>query len=101
MRYSARCWDSTGEAPCLATCFRDKLGACLGVEVPERAFLTMDFHLDWIQLALHLSENPGIEPGSTFRDPGLPDFNKTQEDIDLLVAFEGETTLAKRSPISL
>ena len=77
------------ETPCLAPGFRDKLGACIGVEVPERAFLAMDYHLDWIQLALHLAENPDIEPEIPFPNPGFDGFNENQQDVDLLVAFEG------------
>ena len=42
-------WDVLGfdrETPRLNACFREKLHDCIGVEVPERAFLTMDYHLD-------------------------------------------------------
>ena len=79
--------DSIRSEPRLSGRFRTTLSDCLGVDVPERAFLAMDYHLDWIELALHFAENPDIEPGSPFPGNGFGDINKDQEDIDLLVAF--------------
>ena len=77
------------EAPRLDDGFRQKLGACIGRPVPAYAFLAMDYHLDWIRLALHLAANPHIEPETPFPNPSFDDFNRNQEDVDLLVAFEG------------
>ncbi|MDE2668487.1 MAG: hypothetical protein OXI51_02405 [Chloroflexota bacterium] len=34
--------------------FRDTLGAAVDVTIPPNAFVAMDYHLDWIQMALHL-----------------------------------------------
>ena len=76
------------ETPRLDGCFRTRLSECIGTDVPECAFLAMDYHLDWIQLALHFAETPDIEPGSPFPRNGFGDINKDPEDIDLLVAFE-------------
>ena len=49
-----------------------------------RIFVAMDYHLDWLQAALRL-----------YRDPGKTEFSNkgkviegTQEDVDLLVAYE-------------
>ena len=78
--------------PSLDERFRQKLGRCIGVEVPERAFLAMDYHLDWIRLALHLAQDEQVHTKRTFKNPGFKGFNENQEDIDLLVAFEGNGT---------
>ncbi len=53
-----------------------------------RIFVAMDYHLDWLQAALHL-----------YRDPGKTEFSNegkviegTQRDVDLLIAYQvGET----------
>ncbi|MDE0147227.1 MAG: hypothetical protein OXM58_02560 [Rhodospirillaceae bacterium] len=75
-------------APELGARFRTRLSTCIGVPVPAKAFVAMDYHLDWIQLALHLAEISGIAPGTAFANPDFEDFNADQEDIDLLLAFE-------------
>ena len=80
------------KTPCLDDRFRQKLGRCIGVQVPERVFLAMDHHLDWIRLALHLTEDEQVQTERTFKNPGFKGFNENQEDIDLLVAFEGNGT---------
>ena len=68
--------------------FRAKLGCVFDLDVPDDAFAAMDYHFDWIHAALHLtgrateaihSNEPMIVTG-------------TQEDVDLLVAFEDEGT---------
>ena len=46
----------------------------------------MDYHLDWIQIAIHLAKISDI--GTVFDNPGFKDFNADQEDIDLLVGFD-------------
>lgn len=80
------------EAPRLTEDFREKLATCIGRPVPAYAFLAMDYHLDWIRLALHLAANPRIQPETPFPNPEFDDFNKNQEDVDLLVAFEAGDT---------
>ena len=76
------------EAPCLDDEFRTNLSSSICVDVPKQVFLAMDYHLDWIQLALHLDANPGTVPGCPFPKPEFGDINRDQEDVDLLVAFE-------------
>ena len=73
------------QAPTLDCDFRRKLTKCIGAKVPKTCFLAMDYHLDWIELAIHWAKNPSIQPGCHFR----PDFaiKGNQEDIDVLVAF--------------
>ena len=78
------------KTPCLDRDFCERLGKCIGVDVPERAFLAMDYHLDWIQIAFHLDANSDIESGRPFLKPDFGDINRDQEDIDLLVAFESK-----------
>ena len=89
------------KTPRLDGCFRNKLHKCIGVDIPEQAFLAMDYHLDWIQLALHLAENTQIQPGKTFEIPGFDNINNNQEDIDLLVAFEDDRADRKKTHLVL
>ena len=56
--------------------------------MPKHCFLAMDYHLDWIELAIHLVKKQKIQPGCRFLNPSPKDINKSQEDIDLLIAFE-------------
>lgn len=65
--------------------FRQKLSDVLGLFIPEDAFVAMDYHLDWLFAAIHLAAASGA-PGPHPRDPRL--ITGTQEDIDLLVAFD-------------
>lgn len=68
--------------------FRDALHVVLKVDVPEDAFVAMDYHLDWIYASLHLYESKGdLGPHSNLE--GL--IRAHQEDIDLLVAFEEQS----------
>ena len=64
-------------APELDRCFRERLGACIGVEVPADAFTALDYHLDWIHIVLHLAENPHIDPTSPFESPDVDNINKS------------------------
>lgn len=84
-------------APKLGTYFHKRLSACIDVSVPENAYVAMDYHLDWIQMALHFAENPPPGPGEAFPNPGFSDINRDQEDIDLLVAF---ATAAENPPVT-
>lgn len=68
--------------------FRQKLSDLLGLFVPEDAFVAMDYHLDWLFAAIHLAATSGA-PGPHPRDSRL--ITGTQEDIDLLVAFDGDS----------
>lgn len=67
--------------------FREKLGGTLRVSIPEDAFVAMDYHLDWLQMALYLTATP-TPPSLIPKDALRGDFNKNQMDTDLLVAFE-------------
>lgn len=80
------------ELPRLAHGFREKLNHCINnttaIRCPEHAFLAMDYHLDWIEMALHRAEKNETGPASPFRNTCLSEINKNQKDVDLLVAFD-------------
>ena len=42
----------------LGDAFRERLGEAIGVAVPDDALVAMDYHLDWLQMALYLAETP-------------------------------------------
>ena len=77
----------------LGEAFRKKLSSCLDITVPECVFLAMDYHLDWVEMALHLADKSNIPNGYRFRNKCLNDINQNSRDIDLLVAFEGQKAL--------
>lgn len=64
--------------------FRERLGDEIGVTVPADAYVAMDYHLDWLSMALHLAATPDLP--ERIRNDGL--FEANQQDVDLLVAFE-------------
>ncbi len=72
----------------LGEVFRKRLGKAIGIKVPADAFVAMDYHLDWLQMALYLAANPS--PPERIRNDGLVCGN--QEDADLIVAFDGGST---------
>ena len=73
--------------------FRSMLGGqdAFGIVPPKDALVFMDYHLDWLHASLFLSlpENDvnGIHPNSQNVATG------TQEDIDLLIAFQYESNI--------
>lgn len=73
----------------LGSVFREKLGTRLGLTVPRDSFVAMDYHLDWIQMALCLSDKSSED--KVIYNDGIVDGN--QRDVDLLIAFaDGKTT---------
>ena len=87
--------------------FRTRLQSCLSgsprgavsvpLSVPPDAFVAMDYHLDWIGMALRLAADepeharPDRFPLRDIANNGL--VSGTQQDVDLLVAFQdGPTT---------
>lgn len=71
---------------CLDRDFSRKVGNKLGLEIPSDAFVAMDYHLDWLQIALHLADQN--DPHRTLF-PNGDLIRANQEDIDLLIAFKG------------
>ena len=72
----------------LAASFREKLGDVIGVEIPRDAFVGMDYHLDWIAASLWAYRKPELV-GKPFPNSDQV-ATGTQQDIDLLIAFEAE-----------
>lgn len=68
--------------------FRRKLSKSIGMKVPTtRVFLAMDYHLDWIEVALHI-HNGKSTVLSPFPFERASAINSNQQDIDLLIAFD-------------
>ena len=80
------------EFPRLSHRFREKLSDCIDrtreVECPKHAFLAMDYHLDWIEMALFRAKSNEVGPKSPFLNEDFLEINKDQMDVDLLVAFD-------------
>ena len=69
--------------------FRQKLGDKVGVRIPEepeKVFVGMDYHLNWVHASLVLACADEAERHSLLNLEGTTDDN--QEDVDLLVAFK-------------
>lgn len=69
--------------------FRMALGSNIGEPVPGDALVMMDYHLDWISMAVWLSERsePPTKQSPVLNEAGVAG---NQEDIDLLVAFRSK-----------
>lgn len=52
---------------CLHEDFVEKLSGCIGHQVPSNAYVVMDYHLDWLQMALYLASEP-FPPDPVFND---------------------------------
>ena len=70
----------------LGDAFRAELSECLKVDIPSDAFVAMDYHFDWLQMAMYLTVNP--RPGRQIRNSDKDLVVGNQMDIDLLIAFE-------------
>ena len=71
--------------------FRQELGTKIGTDVRPDAFVAMDYHLDWLQVAMWFREYDDVPTDSYHkmcRDQHGDLIEGTQEDIDLLVAFD-------------
>lgn len=66
--------------------FRARLSAAFGLQLPVSAFVAMDYHLDWIHASLFLAQS-GIDEVAVHLNTDRV-ATGTQEDVDLLVAFE-------------
>ena len=70
----------------LSSDFRVRLNAVFGIMPPSRALVAMDYHLDWIHASLFLSLPENDEDAIYLNTRTIA--TGTQEDVDLLVAFE-------------
>ena len=86
------------EIPRLAHRFREKLNDSIDktrtIKCPTHAYLAMDYHLDWIEMALHRAKEKKTGPASPFSKNLFPEINRDQKDVDLLIAFDRKTTTA-------
>ena len=66
--------------------FGKKLARCLNLkfEIPSSAYVAMDYHIGWIQMAVHLKNRkiPNLIPVKE-----VEGINSNPQDVDLLVAF--------------
>ena len=67
--------------------FRRKLGETIGLTIPAGSFTAMDYHLEWLTAALYAQECSDAD--KIFDNPQQQVIKGNQEDIDLLVAFQG------------
>lgn len=67
---------------------REKLFKTLGTPVPEKPFMAMDYTLDWLHAALTCYLDPTA--WSTPRPLTAPAITGSQEDVDLLLAWEDQ-----------
>lgn len=74
--------------------YRKELKNKIGVNVPQNAWVAMDYHLDWLSVAVELFRHNRLpkENGELPNSDGTL-FRANQQDIDLVIAFErGEIT---------
>ena len=67
--------------------FRTALSNRLNVPIPDDLFCAMDYHLDWLYAALQVSTDSNKE---AIYNNGNGIIKANQEDIDLLLAYEGQ-----------
>ena len=74
--------------------FRSELKTHADVAIPDDAWVAMDYHLDWIAAAVHLTTNKKIA-ATRFDNPKQHIVRGNQEDVDLIVGFgtQIDTTL--------
>ena len=80
-----------GESFRLGEKFRKALGANIDVRVPPDAIVMMDYHLDWISMAVWLAGRTKL-PTKQVPVPNEGRVAGNQEDVDLLVAFRSKGT---------
>jgi hypothetical protein len=79
----------------LSNGFRRRLTESIGIEIPVTAWWAIDYHIDWLFGALRLDRKPDANDGDVWENPedGETDERRrlirgTQEDFDLIVAFD-------------
>jgi hypothetical protein len=72
--------------------YAQELSDLFDLAVPSNSWVAMDYHLDWISTALHVTHNQ-LSHGDPWLNDGIVKGN--QEDVDLIVGFEraGTTVL--------
>ncbi|MDX1320619.1 MAG: hypothetical protein R3207_10610 [Oceanospirillum sp.] len=85
-RFHLLSYTSGGAAFQLGDQFKSDVERVLNLPIPQDAFVAMDYHLDWIFAALHLSS--AHDTSAIF--PNCGEIKAQQEDIDFLIAFLSE-----------
>jgi hypothetical protein len=67
--------------------FRKKLGDQLQLDIPEKVFSAMDYHLDWLYAALQNAKSPK----DVYRNDDKM-IKAQQEDMDFLIAYDSADT---------
>lgn len=71
--------------------FRENVARCIGLtNIPDKVFCATDYHLDWIEAALHLLETDPTGDPPQIKIPSER-FNQNQQDVDLLIAFPDQS----------
>ena len=65
--------------------FLRSISSLLGIEIPSKAFVAMDYHLSWLYASVFLSSSKAGDRGVYSNKQQL--VTGTQEDVDLLIAF--------------
>lgn len=67
--------------------YRNNLQKVTGLKIPSNAWVGMDYHIDWIAAAVHVTTN-NIDIADKWPNPkGKKIVRGTQEDVDLIVGF--------------
>lgn len=83
----------SGQSFRLSEVFRAELSERLKIGIPTDHFVAMDYHLDWLQLAMYLTAYPQHNGLISNLDNDL--VYGSQRDIDLLIVFDGKVKGAK------
>lgn len=68
-----------------SSAFRGRLSEALNLQIPERVFSAMDYHLDWLYAALQIATDNRAVPIYS-NSEGI--IKAQQEDIDFLIAYD-------------
>ena len=68
-----------------SSAFLKSISSLLGIEIPTKAFVAMDYHLSWLYASVFLSSGKTDDRGVHSNEQQL--VTGTQEDVDLLIAF--------------
>lgn len=74
----------------LSDSFRRQLGELFGIDLPDRIFCAMDYHIDWIFACLYLAFHPEAENTTVHQNHGQ--LTGSQEDIDFVIAYREANT---------
>lgn len=79
---------ATGADFALSVDLRQQLGGLLALDIPERAFVAMDYTLDWLYAAMRLFAGDELTVPQPW--PADDQLKASIEDVDLLIAWHGD-----------